>query len=98
MSQGNAQLFEWGWNADYPDPENFFFLLYGPNAKTGRSGENTANYSNPELDRMFVEMKGMVNGPQRQQVIDRMTELSREDAPWLFGFHPTDFSLQQVWV
>ena len=28
MRKGTAQIFQWGWNADYPDPENFFFLLY----------------------------------------------------------------------
>ncbi len=98
MLQGNAQIFEWGWNADYPDPENFLFLLYGPNAKAGRNGENAANYSNPEFDRLFTQMKGMANGPQRQEIIDRMTVLIREDAPWLFGFHPKAFSLQHAWV
>jgi oligopeptide transport system substrate-binding protein len=98
MSQGNAQIFEWGWNADYPDPENFLFLLYGPNAKAGKNGENAANYSNPEFDRLFVQMKGMANGPQRQEVIDRMTTILREDAPWLFGDHPKAFSLQHAWV
>ena len=43
---GNHQLFLWGWLADYPDAENFLFLLYGPNAKskTGGSGENASNY------------------------------------------------------
>jgi ABC-type transport system substrate-binding protein len=98
MLQGNAQIFEWGWNADYPDPENFLFLLYAPNAKAGKNGENAANYSNPEFDRLFVQMKGMANGPKRQQVIDRMTTLLREDAPWLFGFFPKGFSLQHAWI
>lgn len=98
MLQGNAQIFEWGWNADYPDPENFLFLLYGPNAKAGKNGENAANYSNPEFDRLFVQMKGMANGQQRQEIIDRMTKLLREDAPWLFGFFPKAFSLQHAWV
>ncbi len=98
MLRGNAQIFEWGWNADYPDPENFLFLLYGPNAKAGKNGENAANYSNPEFDRLFAQMKGMANGPQRQAVIDRMTGLLREDAPWLFGFFPKGFSLQHAWV
>lgn len=98
MLKGNAQIFEWGWNADYPDPENFLFLLYGPNAKAGKNGENAANYSNPEFDRLFALMKGMPNGTERQQVIDHMTALLRADAPWLFGFHPKGFSLQHAWV
>ncbi len=98
MLQGNAQIFQWGWNADYPDPENFLFLLYGPNAKAGRNGENAANYTNPEFDRLFVQMKGMANGQQRQEIIDRMTLMLREDAPWLFGFHPKAFSLQHAWM
>src|SRR5690606_12794369 len=29
IRQGNAQLFFFGWNADYPDPENLLFLLHG---------------------------------------------------------------------
>lgn len=98
MSQGNAQIFEWGWNADYPDPENFFFLLYGPNAKVGKGGENASNYSNPEFDRFYAQMKDMANGPQRQQIIDRMTDILRQDAPWLFGFHPKEFTLRHAWV
>ena len=67
MLKGTAQIFQWGWNADYPDPENFLFLLYGPNAKVGRNGENAANYKNPEYDALFEQVKNMDNGPERQE-------------------------------
>jgi len=97
VRKGTAQLFTWGWNADYPDPENFFFLLYGPNAKVEREGENAANYRNPEFDSLFEQMKNMDNGPQRQAIIDRMVELLRWDAPWLWGFHPKAFTLYHSW-
>ena len=97
MLKGTAQLFQWGWNADYPDPENFFFLLYGPNEKVGKNGENAANYTNPEFDRLFQQMKDMPNGPARQAVIDRMLELVRRDAPWVWGLHPKQFSLFHAW-
>ncbi|MCA1978009.1 MAG: ABC transporter substrate-binding protein [Thiobacillus sp.] len=98
IRKGNAQLFEWGWNADYPDPENFFFLLYGPNKKVGRGGENAANYDNPEFDRLFERMKDMENGPARQAVIDQMLDIVRRDAPWIFAYYPKSFGLRHDWV
>ncbi len=97
MTTGNAQLFSWGWNADYPDPENFLFLLYGPNGKVKYSGENAANYVNAEFDRLFEQMKDMPNGPARQAVIDQMVEIVRRDSPWLFGFNPVSFALYHEW-
>ena len=97
MLKGTAQIFQWGWNADYPDAENFLFLLYGKHAKVEYGGENAANYSNAEFDRLFDKMKNMENGPQRQEVIDRMVEILRRDAPWVFGFHPKQFVLFHDW-
>ena len=35
--KGTFQMFSLGWNADYPDPENFLQLLYGPNAPPTRT-------------------------------------------------------------
>ncbi|HNA29864.1 MAG TPA: ABC transporter substrate-binding protein [Thiobacillaceae bacterium] len=98
MNKGSEQIFEWGWNADYPDPENFLFLLYGPNKKVGAGGENAANYQNPEFDRLFEKMKDMDNGPARQAAIDAMVRIAREDAPWIFAFHPKSFGLRHGWV
>jgi ABC-type transport system substrate-binding protein len=97
MRKGTGQVFMWGWNADYPDPENFFFLLYGPNAKVD-GGENAANYRNPEFDRLFEQMKNMDDGPARQALIDRMSQILRHDAPWSFGFYPKSFSLHHAWL
>ncbi len=97
MRLGNAQLFVWGWNADYPDPENFFFLLYGSNSKVKYGGENAVNYANPAFDRLFEQMRNQDNGEQRYQTIQAMQEIIRHDAPWIFGFHPKNFSLFHSW-
>ncbi|MBS3963171.1 MAG: ABC transporter substrate-binding protein [Methylomonas sp.] len=97
MRTGAAQIFVWGWNADYPDPENFFFLLYGPNSKVKHGGENAGNYANPEFDRLFEQMRNMDNSPERQHIIDQMQTLLRTDAPWLFGYYPKDFALLHSW-
>lgn len=97
MRNGTSQIFQWGWNADYPDPENFFFLLYGPNAKVKHHGENAANYSNPKFDQLFEKMKNINNGPERLAIIKEMTLIVQEDAPWLWGFHPKAYSLFHDW-
>jgi len=97
MEKGTAQMFQWGWNADYPDPENFLFLLYGPNAKAVSKGENASNYQNPEFDKLFESMKNMPDGPERMAIIDQMTTLLRRDSPWLWGVFPKSFGLYHAW-
>jgi len=98
IRKGNAQIFYWGWNADYPDPENFLFLLHGPQGKVKAQGENAANYENAEYDRLFEQMKNMANGEARQAIIDRMTAIVQTDVPWLWGMHPKEYSLAHGWV
>ncbi|MDP1611427.1 MAG: ABC transporter substrate-binding protein [Sulfuritalea sp.] len=98
VRKGAVQLFYFGWNADYPDPENFMFLLHGKQGKVRHTGENAANYENPEYDQLFERMKAMESGPQRQQLIERMTAILRHDAAWVWGFHPKDYTLRHAWL
>ena len=99
VRKGKAQLFSWGWNADYPDPENFLFLLYGGNAavNTNGAGINSSNYQNPEFDRLFDEIKTMKNSPLRMKKIKEMVEIAREDTPWVWGIHPKSLALSHAW-
>jgi ABC-type transport system substrate-binding protein len=96
IRSGNTQMFFLGWNADYPDPENFMFLLYGPNGT--QDGENKSRYANPVFDHLFEEMRNMENGSRRQAIVDQMVKIAREDAPWVWGFHPKDYALSHAWV
>ncbi len=98
MRKGTAQIYRWGWNADYPDPENFLFLLYGPQSKVKASGQNASNYASPEYDRLFEQMREMDNGPERQAVVGKMTEIARRDSPWIWGVHSKEYGLAHRWV
>ena len=98
IRKGDTQTFRLGWNADYPDPENFLFLLHGPQSRAKSQGENAANYLNPEFDALFEKMKNMPNSPQRQKIIDRMVDIARADAPWIWGVHPKKYSLRHSWI
>lgn len=98
VRRGDTQLFYYGWNADYPDPENFLFLLYGEQGKVAKGGENAANYANAEYDRLFQMMKNRPNDAVRQAMIDQMLEILRRDSPWLWGFHAKDYVLHHAWL
>jgi ABC-type transport system substrate-binding protein len=96
--KGKYQVFWLGWNADYPDAENFLFLLYSKAGKTKFDGENTSNYDSAEYDRLFERMKSLEDGPEKQQLIDEMVRIVRDDAPWTMGFFPYASAAVQEWV
>lgn len=100
VRNAKVQMFSWGWNADYPDPENFLFLLNGENAaiNTNGGGVNGANYDNPEFNKLFKQMKLMENGPERLAVINKMLDIVRKDAPWAWGLHPKALALYHSWL
>lgn len=97
MRQGKAQLFIWGWNADYPDPENFFFLLYGQNGKVAFGGENAANYQNDTFDRLYQKMQLLTSIEEKEMLIEEMLTILRADAPWIWGYYPVAYALQHAW-
>jgi len=98
IRKGTQQVYGLGWSADYPDPENFLFLLHGPQARADGAGANSSNYASPEFDALFERMKNMPNSPERQKLIDRMVNIAQRDAPWVFGFHPKDYTLRHQWL
>jgi ABC-type transport system substrate-binding protein len=96
--KGRHQIFWGGWLADYPDAENFLFLLYGPLGRSKNQGDNYANYDNPEYDRLYAQLKSLDDGPAKQAVIDRMVTIVQDDAPWAFGYFPWGGLAFQPWV
>jgi ABC-type transport system substrate-binding protein len=96
--KGKHQIFWAGWLADYPDAENFLFLLYGPNAKSKNNGENIANYDNARFDALFREMQTLDDTPRKRQVIDEMVAIVQQEAPWSFGYISWSGLAFQQWV
>jgi oligopeptide transport system substrate-binding protein len=97
---GNTQIFSHGWLADYPDPENFLFLLYGPESplECNCDGANNSNYTSEEYDDLFRKMRVLQPGPERDDLVARMVELYRRDAVWLYAFYPKEIFLNNSWV
>jgi ABC-type transport system substrate-binding protein len=98
VRKGAYQIFFWGWVADYPDPENFLALLWGPQARSKSGGANSANFANPEYDRLFDVMRNLPDGPERLDLIRRMVEIVEVERPWIELFYPEDYELFQGWL
>jgi oligopeptide transport system substrate-binding protein len=95
VTKKQVQMFTYGWLADYPDPENFTFLLYGPNQSPGPNG---ANYHNPEYDRLFEQMRSMDDGPERLAIIHKMRDIAVDDCPWAYTTHSENRTMVQPWA
>jgi oligopeptide transport system substrate-binding protein len=95
LSGGNFQVATSGWNADYPDPENFFQLLTSKNVAPG---PNYGSYSNPAYDKAYDAMRLMTNGPQRLDYIRSMNAMIKEDVPLILVYNSLKFGVLQNWV
>lgn len=98
LRRGRHQVYWWGWTPDYPDAENYLFLLTGAQSMALRDGNNAANYQNDEVDRLYAELRTLDDGPRKQVVIDRMVVLLQQDAPWAWGYFPYASLAFQPWV
>jgi ABC-type transport system substrate-binding protein len=97
VRNGAYQIFMWGWVADYPDPENFFFLLWSEMARS-KGGPNTANFSNARFDELYLAMKSRENDAERARMIREMTAIVEEERPWIELFHAEDYALYHGWL
>jgi oligopeptide transport system substrate-binding protein len=98
VRRGAYQIFSWGWVADFPDPENFLFLLICENARSKNNGPNTAGFCSEEYDALYRTMKTMPNDPKRAEVISRMVAILERERPWIELFHREDYALRHAWL
>ena len=97
---GNSQIYSYGWLADYPDPENFLFLLYGPESPLNCKcdGSNNSNFEHAEYDELFRQVRVTPPGPERDVMVARMVDIFREEAVWLYAYYPKDIYLANAWT
>jgi ABC-type transport system substrate-binding protein len=91
---GKVMMFETNWVADFPDGDNFYQLLYGPNA--GRA--NYARFNLPAYNQRYEQARLMGDSPQRTALYDEMAQLIHAYTPWVLLTHPISADLQQPWL
>jgi ABC-type transport system substrate-binding protein len=91
---GKVQMFETNWIADFPDGDNFFQLLYGPNS--GRA--NYARFNLPEYNQRYEQARKLSDGPERQKIYKELSQLIHAYNPWVLVIHPISADIQQPWL
>lgn len=87
---GELMFFTDNWLFDYPDGENILQLL----VSTNFPGINKSGYSNPEIDRLYLQLKETTNMDQRDKIIHEMEDIIFEDLPWIPMMYESSFVLQ----
>jgi len=91
---GAVMMFETNWVADFPDGDNFYQLLYGPNA--GRA--NYARFNLPAYNQRYEQARLMGESPQRTALYDELANIIHAYTPWVLLTHPISADLQQPWL
>jgi oligopeptide transport system substrate-binding protein len=94
--EGKAKMMVEAWNADYPDAENFFQLLYGGNANAG--GENYARFKLKAFDERYEKMVKLPPGRARDRLITELEDLVKYYAPWITPWHDVSYYIEQSWL
>ncbi|MES2151621.1 MAG: ABC transporter substrate-binding protein [Pseudomonadota bacterium] len=91
---GKVQMFESNWIADFPDGDNFYQLLYGPNA--GRA--NYARFNLPAYNEKYEKARLLPDSPERQHLYFEMNQLIHAYNPWVPLSHVISADLRQPWL
>lgn len=75
---GDFDVARYGWIADYPDPQNFLFLVEANNI-----GFNYGKYNNPEYDKLMAESAQEIDLQKRAKILHKAEEVFMRDLPWI---------------
>lgn len=93
LKQKRYQMFEIGWIADYPDPQNFLDILF-----YSRSNDNNTGYSNPEVDALLEQARVEQDPQERVRLYQEAEQIIVDDAAWLPLFYGKSYYLIKPYV
>jgi len=91
----SARMGKTGWNADFPDPSNFFEPILATAAIQDEGSENVAFFSNAELDGLLVQAHTEADPARRKADYERAEAIVRDEAPWIPTFGNRRFEIWQ---
>ncbi|MBI3893012.1 MAG: ABC transporter substrate-binding protein [Candidatus Wallbacteria bacterium] len=96
VDRGELGLFRMAWVADYPDADNFLYILFHSSMKG--EGGNYAFYSNPKVDALLEKGRRTVDPKARVPLYQEAEKIIVEEAPWVFLYHAKQAFLHKNYV
>ena len=96
LDEGHTQLFRNGWIADYPDPDNFLYVLL--NSANSGPGGNASFYRNPDVDYLTNRARSMPLGDERLKTYQQVEKIVAEDVPIVPIYYFTNLLLRRPYV
>jgi ABC-type transport system substrate-binding protein len=78
LNKRRFQMFDIGWIADYPDPENFLDVLFYSD-----SSNNHTNYNNPRVNTLLEKARVERDEMLRFSIYNEVEQTILDDAPWI---------------
>jgi ABC-type transport system substrate-binding protein len=87
-----------GWNADFPDPSDFFEPIFTRRSIAPEDSQNHSFYANDALDALLDRAHSELDAGKRRAMYAEAERIVVEDAPWIFAYNPMRYDLTQPWV
>jgi len=96
MYAGELAFHQNTWLADYPDPDNWLFVLLDSSQK-GAPG-NSTRFSNKEFDGYVRKARKTVDERERARLYRKAEDIALAEAPWLLSYWRKNYTLVQPYV
>jgi peptide/nickel transport system substrate-binding protein/oligopeptide transport system substrate-binding protein len=90
----HSLLFRAGWVADFPDPDNFLYILF----HSRDLAQMKFRYHSDEFDRLTEKARRSANVLEREKLYRGAEKILLEDCPALFLYHNRAFAARQPWL
>lgn len=91
--KGAYQMWDAGWEADYPDPENFLDINF-----YSKSQGNDTKYSSPQVDDLLTQARTEQDKAKRTQEYQQAEQIIVNDAAWFPLFYSQTNTLVKPYV
>lgn len=96
--RGRVALSPQGWQADYPDPSDFFEALFHSKSVADEDSNNTSFYKNPRVDELLDRAHSELDSRARGRLYGEANRIICDEAPWAFAYSTRRYEVHHPYL